>query len=115
MEFLLAAAEAAHAAGESAGVAAARGRTETRAGLLPVRPEFVVFFAFVRVAEDFVGLVDLFEFFLGRLFVLGQIGMVLPREFAEGFFDFVGRRRFGDTERLVVIAEFHGRRSLAEV
>jgi len=36
---------------------------------------------------------------------------MLPREFAEGFFDFIGRGGLGHTEGLVVIAEFHGRRN----
>src|ERR1039458_10289875 len=60
-------------------------RTKVRAGL-PIRAEFVVFFALGRVTQDLVGLVDFLEFFLSLLFVPGDVGMILPREFAEGFF-----------------------------
>ena len=98
---------AAEAAGETA---ATRRRTEPAAGLLPIRAEFVVFFALLRIAEDLVGLVDLFEFFLGRFFVLGQIGMVLAGQLAEGLLDFVSGGRFGHADRLVVVAEFHRRK-----
>ena len=62
----------------------ARRRTKLRAGF-PVRAEFVVFFPLGRIAQDFVGFVDLLEFFLGLLFVLGDVGMKFAREFAEGF------------------------------
>ena len=95
---------AAIATGETA---ATRRRTEPAAGLLPIRTEFIVFFPFLRIAENLVGLVDLFEFFLGRFFVLGQIGMVLAGQLAEGLLDFVGRGRFGHAEGFVVVAKFH--------
>ncbi len=44
------------------------------AAVLPVRAELIVFLALDRIAEDFVRLVDLLEFLLGRLFVLGTSG-----------------------------------------
>ncbi len=68
--------------GLAARILPARRRTEIRA-LLPVRAQLVVLLALFRIAQDFVGFVDLLEFFLGDFFVLGDVGMVLPREFAE--------------------------------
>src|SRR5438046_5431586 len=58
-------------------------RTKLRA-LFPIRAEFVILLPLFRVAEDFVGLVDFLELLFGGLFVFGDVGMVLPREFAEG-------------------------------
>ena len=84
-------------------------RTEFRAGF-PVRAQFVVFFALVRVAEDFVGLVDLLEFFLGLLFVLGDIGMKFTRQLAKSFFDLVLARRARHAEALVIIFVLNGHR-----
>src|SRR5687767_12780168 len=62
----------------------ARRRTKIRA-LFPVRAKLVVLLTFFRIAEDLVGFVNFFEFLLGDLFVLGDVGMILPREFPEGF------------------------------
>ena len=85
----------------------ARRRPEFRAGL-PVRAEFVVFFALVRVGQDFVSLVDFLEFFLGLFFVLGDVGMIEAREFAEGFFYLVGSRGARDAEAFVIIFVLDG-------
>ena len=73
--------------------------------MLPIRAEFIVAFAFLGIAEHLVGFVDFLEFLLRRFLVLGRVGMVLTREFAERGFDFGLRCGFGDSEGLVVIAE----------
>src|SRR6266568_8675545 len=84
----------------------ARGRTKFRAGL-PMRAKLVIFLPVGRVTQHLVSLVDFFEFFLGLLLVLGHVGMILPRQLAEGLLDlfFAGGPR--DTQNLVVIFEFH--------
>jgi hypothetical protein len=107
---ILAAQRAAAAKGLAAAKTTLAGRrTEFRAGF-PVRAEFVVFFALVRVGENFVGLVDLLEFFLGLFFVLGDVGMKFPRELAEGFFDLLRGRGARHAEALVVIFKLNGHR-----
>src|ERR1019366_1649603 len=68
---LLAAGGASAAKTLAAAKATVAGRgPELRAGF-PVRAQLVVFLAFVRVGQNFVGLVDLLEFLLGLLFFLG--------------------------------------------
>src|ERR1700744_5063269 len=63
----------------------ARTRRRTKFGTrFPIGPQFVIFFAFVRVGQNLVGLVDFLEFFLGLLLVLGDVGMIFARQFAEG-------------------------------
>ena len=74
----------------------------------PISTELVEFPAALRIAQDLVGLVDLLEFFLRRFFILGDIGMILARKRAEGFLDFVLRRRGLHAENLIVIFEFNG-------
>ncbi len=85
---------------------AAGGRPKLRA-LFPVRAQLVVFFSLGRIAQHLVGLVDLLEFLLGLLLVLGHVRMVLARKFAEGFFNFVLARAARDAEHFVVVFEFH--------
>src|SRR5665213_7784 len=88
--------------------AAMAGRgTELRAGF-PVRAQLVVFPALVRVGEDFVGLVDLLEFFLGLFFVLRHVGMKFARELAEGFFYIIRARGARYAEGLVIIFVLNG-------
>src|SRR6266566_47256 len=79
------------------------GRRAKLRALFPVGAQGVVFFPFVGVAENFVRLVDFLELFLGRLFVLGDVGMVLAREFAEGPADLLVARGAVDAERFVII------------
>ena len=55
------------------------------AGLIPICAELIVLLPFRRVAQNFIGLVELFEFFLRRRLVLVDIGMVFARQLAEGF------------------------------
>ena len=88
----------------SAALAAGVGES---AAALPIRAEMVVFPPFFRIAEHFVGFVDLLEFLLGGLFVLGDIRVVLAGEFAERLFDVVLAGIARDTEHGVVVFEFH--------
>src|SRR5437867_4425413 len=64
----------------------ARRRTKFRS-LFPIRTEFVVFFAFGRIAEHFVRLVDFLELLFRGFFVLRDIGMVLSRQLSECLLD----------------------------
>ena len=66
--------------------AVAGGRTKFRAGF-PIGPELVEFLAFGGIAENLVGFVDFLELLLGFLLILGDIGVILPRKLAEGFFN----------------------------
>ena len=86
-----------------AGAVSLPARTGPRAALLPIRSQFVVLFAFVRIAQDFVGFVDFLEFFLRGLLVLGHVGMVLAGQFAEGFANVIAAGRALDSEHLVII------------
>ena len=88
------------------------GRWLKSAWLVPIRPELIVFYSLLRIAQDFVGLVDLLEFLLGRgLFLrLGHIGMMLARELAKGALDLIGAGRFGHAESLVIIPELNRHR-----
>ncbi len=68
--------------------------------------ELIVPGALLRIAQDLVGLPNLFELFLG-LFVAGvQVGVVFFRQLAVGAFDLVLRGRLGNAKHLVVIAFF---------
>src|SRR5207302_8699532 len=83
-----------------------RRRTKLRA-LFPIRPEFVIFLPLLRVAEDFVGLVDVLELFFGGLIAFGAVGMLLSREFAESLANlFVARCRF-DAEHPVILPQYY--------
>src|SRR5438046_1954905 len=83
-----------------------RWRTKLRA-LFPVGSQLVIFLPLFRVAEDFVGLVDFLEPFFGGLFVFGDVGMVLPREFAEGLADLLVARSAFDAQNLVIVPELY--------
>src|SRR5262249_26280899 len=77
---------------------------------LPVRAERIVALALLRVAQDFVGLVDGLDLLLGLGTLSGRhdVGMVLAGQLAEGAANLVRLRRARDAEDLVVVAEFHG-------
>lgn len=54
--------------------------------------ELVVFFAFIGIAQDRVGLTDLLEFLFRDLLIpFGLVGMVLQGQLAVGLLDCVGR------------------------
>ena len=59
---------------------------------LPVRAELIVFPALLRVGENLVGLVDLFELVLGAPVPRVDVGMILARQLAKGLFDFLFAR-----------------------
>src|SRR5438552_3750398 len=63
----------------------ARRRTKLRSRF-PIRAEFIVFFSLGRIAQYFVSLVDLLEFFLGLFFIFRHVTMKFVREFAKCFF-----------------------------
>src|SRR2546421_8133075 len=69
MEFVFFAARAAPRLGTSAAEGfPTRRRTEFASGF-PVGTQLIIFFALGGIAQNFVGLVNLFEFFLGLLFI----------------------------------------------
>ncbi len=74
--------------------------------LFPISAQVVVFLALLGVAQHLVGFVDLLEFFLGALFVLGDVGMVLAGEGAKGLADFIVAGRAFHSQGLVIIFEF---------
>src|SRR3972149_3363057 len=63
----------------------------------------VVFLALLRIAQDFVGLVDLLELRLGPLVPGIHVGMMLPRQPPERLPDLVGGRPLRKPERLVMV------------
>ncbi len=82
-----------------------------RPGTLPVlvrAPEFVVAPALLRIAEHFVGFVDLFEFFTGVLPAAVAVRMIFHRQFPVCFFDLVLAGGPRDSEGLIVVSIFHG-------
>ena len=86
------------AAAKSAGTAA-RAAARAEGGMA----ELVVLLPFGGIAEDFVGLGNLLELFLGG-FVAGVfIGMIFNGHFAVGLFDLIRRGAFGDAEQFVVV------------
>jgi hypothetical protein len=69
-----------------------------------VGAELIVLFAFLRVAQDGIGLTDLFELLLGALLFGGiAVRVMLEGEFAVGFLDIVYAGAPVDTEYLIVI------------
>jgi hypothetical protein len=76
--------------------------------MIPIRSQFVILFPFLRVAEDFIGLVEFLEFFLGGLFVLSDIGMMLAGELAKCLFDRVSTRVSMHAENFIIILKFNG-------
>jgi hypothetical protein len=77
---------------------------------LPVGTQFIVFFALLRVLQDFVGFVELFEFILGPL-LLAHVGMILARQFPIGPLDLLLSRRAGHIQHFVVVSELNSHRS----
>src|SRR5688572_26693646 len=73
--------------------------------LVPVRTQLIIFFALLRIAQDFVSLVELLEFLLRRPFVLIDVGMVFARQLAKRLFNFVVAGCLGNAQRLVIISE----------
>src|SRR5205823_4114621 len=69
---------------------------ESSSAALPIRAQRVIFLPLLGITQNFVGLVDFLEFRLGGFLVLflRHVGMMLPRELAEGLADFILRRHF---------------------
>ena len=82
-------------------------RTELGAGL-PIRAQLVIFLALAGIGKHLVSFVDLLEFFLRLLFVLGHVGMKFPRQLAKSLLDFNIGRRPGHPQTLVIIFVLHG-------
>src|SRR5213594_3380590 len=74
---------------------------------LPVGAERVVAAALLRIGEHLVRLVDLLEA-IGRVLALGDVGMVLAGQLAEGGLDRLVVGLPIDAEDLVVVLEFDG-------
>src|SRR5258708_1747811 len=85
----------------------AGGRPEPGA-VFPIRPQFIVTLAFLRVAEYFVGFVDFLELRFRDLLVFGYIRMVLPGEPAESLLDVILACATGHAKCGIVIFEFNG-------
>src|ERR1019366_1114574 len=64
-----------------------RRRAKFRTGF-PIGSQFIILFALRRIAQNFVGLVDLLEFLLGLFFILRHVGMKFAGQFTKGLFDF---------------------------
>jgi hypothetical protein len=79
----------------AASVASPTRRRLKTARLIPIGAELIVLGTLLGITQDFVGFVDLFEFFLGLGFLpgLGEIGMMFPGELAESALDFICARR----------------------
>src|SRR6185503_19745881 len=73
----------------------------------PVRPELVIFLALGRIAEDFIGLVDLLELVLGRLVAGIDVRVVLARQLPVRLLELLVRGGFRDAERGVIVFEVH--------
>ena len=91
--------------------------TSTKSGLrrcrlpfrmVPVCPQLIILAPFLRVTEDFVGLVDFLELFLGRDLIFGNVRVILVGELAECLLDFLAARVSSHTEDVVVVLEFNG-------
>ena len=95
----------------STGLTAPLRRRLESARLVPVGAELIVFLALLRVAQDFVGFIDLLKFFFGGFFVLGDVRMIFPRQFPKRASDLIVRRRFGNAECFVIISELHRHRA----
>src|SRR5438876_1216593 len=83
-----------------------RGRLEP-ARSIPIGAELNIFFPFLGIAQHFISFVDFLKFFFGRLFVLGDIGMIFPSQLAKSATDFVLGGRFRNTECLVIISKLY--------
>ena len=70
--------------------------------------QLVVAGALLGVAQDLVGLVDLFKAVLGLLVTGVAVRMILHGQFAVGAFDLVSAGATRDAQDLVVIVIFHG-------
>src|SRR6202030_185537 len=75
--------------------------------LIPISTELVVFFPLLRIAQDFVGFIQLLEFFFRGRLVFVDVGMVLARQLAKRLLDIVVTGGLGNAQRLVVISKLN--------
>src|SRR5882724_9881317 len=75
---------------------------------VPICAELIVFCTFLRVAQYLVRFVDLLKFFLSSRLVLGDVGMMLARQFAKSAANLIFGGRLGHTQGLVIISELYG-------
>ena len=87
--------------GGSAAIPAAGRRSATGPG--DVETKLVVHLALLSVGKDFVGFLNLLEFFLGGFVARIQVGMIFSREFAISGANILHRSLAGDSEKIVVI------------
>src|SRR5262249_32301036 len=73
---------------------------------LPGSPIGVVLSTFFGILEDFVGLTDVFQFFLG-VWGFIDIRMIFPSQFPIGPLNFFLGRIFCNSQGSIVIFEFH--------
>jgi hypothetical protein len=67
----------------------------------------IVLSAFFRIAQNFVGFLQLFKAPFGRLVILVQVGMVLPSQFTVLRLDFILRGVTRHAQNLIVILVLH--------
>ena len=74
-----------------------------RVDLVGIEADLVIDLALLFVAQNIVGLGDLFELLLGPLIVGIHVRVVLARGLAEGLADLLRRGRLLDAERCVIV------------
>src|SRR5207247_10045192 len=77
---------------------------------VPIRPELIVLLTLLRIAQDFVGFVDLLKLFFGGLFVLRDIGMMFSRQLAKSGSNLILARFLLDARRCVITTTLHRQR-----
>jgi hypothetical protein len=78
-------------------------RASSHAACLPIRAELIVLSPLHRITQNFVRLVDFFEFPFRRFFVFSDVWMIKTREFSKRFLDLVvGRISRHAKDRIVV-------------
>jgi len=80
-------------------------RLKTAARPVPIRAELIVFLPLFLIAQNLVRFVDLLKFFLGGLFVLGYVRVILTRQLSKSAANLVRARRFRHPECLVIISK----------
>ena len=86
--------------------AAARARISLcgrRINVVGVKPDLVVNFAFLGIAEDVVGFGERFELLFGCLVPGVDVGMILARQLAERLADILRRGGFLHAENFVIV------------
>src|SRR6185436_3845022 len=80
--------------------------------LTVARAKLIVLGALLRIAQDFVRLVDLFKMLFRLLVTRIFIRVIALRQFSKSAFNFFLSRRFADAQNLVIILVFHYRTPL---